>query len=112
MNPDRRRLIISAAGVAVGGMATVYASSPKRCCCETDAPALPCSDHFRGGILRESRRRCLVSGLREFHLELARKIRAAQTEPSGIHRRRRSEYESRAGGCSGEAFLKLGATAS
>jgi len=69
MNPDRRRLIISAAGVAVGGLAT--------------ARLLPEEMLLRERRLRRSRvaiisaeeysealEGVLVSGLREFHLNL------------------------------------------
>ena len=69
--------------------------------------ALACSDHRRAGILRESRRGAGV-GPSGVSPELARKIRTAQTEPSGIHRWRRSQYESRAGGCCGAGISQAG----
>ena len=107
MNPDRRRLIISAAGVAVGGMATARLLPEEMLLRDRRPRRSRVAIIAARGILRESRRGAGV-GPSGVSPELARKIRTAQTEPSGIHRRRGSQYESRAGECCGPGISQAG----
>jgi len=69
MNPDRRRLIISAAGVAVGGMATARLL-PEEMLLRDRRPRRSRVAIVAAQEYSESLEGVLVSGLREFHLNL------------------------------------------
>ena len=69
MNPDRRRLIISAAGVAVGGMATARLL-PEEMLLRDRRPRRSRVAIIAAQEYSESLEGVLVSGLREFHLNL------------------------------------------
>src|ERR1017187_1925348 len=90
MNPDRRRLIISAAGVAVGGMATARLL-PEEMLLRDRRPRRSRVAIIAAQEYSESLEGVLVTGLREFHLRL-----------------RGSQYESRAGKCSGAGISQAG----
>ena len=94
-------------GLAVGGMATARLL-PEEMLLRDRRPRRSRVAIISAQEYSERLEGVLLSGLREFHLELARKIRTAQTEPRGIHRRRRSEYESCAGKCSGRGISQAG----
>src|SRR5260370_15472642 len=69
MNPDRRRLISSAAGVAVGGMATARLL-PEEMLLRDRRPRRSRVAIIAAQEYSESLEGVLVSGLREFHLNL------------------------------------------
>ena len=69
MNPDRRRLIISAAGVAAGGMATARLL-PEEMLLRDRRPRRSRVAIIAAQEYSESLEGVLVSGLREFHLNL------------------------------------------
>ena len=108
MNPDRRRLIISAAGVAVGGMATARLL-PEEMLLRDRRPRRSRVAIIAAQEYSESLEGVLVSGLREFHLNL--RGRSVLLKPNLVEYIAGVEVNTNPVlvGAAAQAFLKLGA---
>src|ERR1039458_3445508 len=108
MNPDRRRLIISAAGVAVGGMATARLL-PEEMLLRDRRPRRSRVAIIAAQEYSESLEGVLVSGLREFHLNL--RGRSVLLKPNLVEYIAGVEVNTNPVlvSAAAQAFLKLGA---
>ena len=103
---DRRRAIISAAGLAVGGMTTARLL-PEEMLLRDRRPAssrvaiLSAVEYSEAWSIPSA-------GSSAVQVEPPRKVRLAQTESRGVHRRRRGEYETCAGRRSGRGISQAG----
>ena len=108
MNPDRRRLIISAAGVAAGGMATARLL-PEEMLLRDRRPRRSRVAIIAAQEYSESLEGVLVSGLREFHLNL--RGRSVLLKPNLVEYIAGVEVNTNPVlvSAAAQAFLKLGA---
>src|SRR5258708_38680142 len=103
MTLDRRRLVISAAGLAVGGMASVRLLPEEMLLRDRRAPrsrvAVLSAEQYSERLVE-----LLLAGPRRIPPRPGREVSAPQAQPRRIHSRRRSEYESSSCGCSGRGI--------
>ena len=108
MNHDRRRLVISAAGIAVGGMTTARLL-PEEMLLRDRRPRRSRVAVISAEEYSESLERVLLSGLRAFHLNLCGK--SVMLKPNLVEYIAGVEINTNPVlvGAAAEAFLKLGA---